>query len=163
VTEVESIDAFVADTWGQAQEDLAKRRWNRTFQSARAVSVTMPGIARPMLVCGMCASQLGIPGSALTMIRRSSMAAPDDPMVVTRLAEVLYAAGRFLEAEQSARKTLRLGASAGEGNFLLARILWAQGKTIDARAALDIAVEHDPAIAEKRRILEYTVGPELFG
>jgi Flp pilus assembly protein TadD len=162
MTTREAIQSFVAARWEQSQNDLAQRRWNRTYVGARTVAVSMPEIARAMMVCGICNAQLGSSASALIMIQRANKAAPADPMVMTRLAEALYAAGRFSEAEHFNRGALSRNTSSGEVHFLLARILWAQGRIEEASAALDIAVELDPAIAEKRRILEYTVKPDYF-
>lgn len=158
----DTLQSFVEAHWDNAQIALKNRRWRQAHRDARLVAALVPEIARPLMVCAMSLAQRGFPESALVLMRRAHAAHPGDEMVMTRLSESLFAAGDFSKAEQAIREALRRGTPAGDGHFLLARILWAQGATEEARAALDIAAADNPEIAEKRRILEYTVCPADF-
>ena len=65
------------------------------------------------------------------------------------LGEALREAGRLPEAERAIREAIRLSdGKRGDAWATLALILDAQGRTADADAALDRAIEVDPKLAD---------------
>lgn len=152
-----SLGKFIEARWDNAQEALKARRWPEAQRDARIVAVTLPNAGRALMLCGMCIAPLGLLEEVLAMLQRAHVVRPRDALVLTRLSEALYAAGRFVEAEACVRTALDLGITAGEGYFLLARILWLQGRVVEARKILDMAESVEPGLAKRRRILEYTM------
>jgi Flp pilus assembly protein TadD len=156
------LEKFVTNRWELAQSEFKNQRWAKARTHAAIVDLIAPHLARPKMIVAMCLAPLSLTETTLIMMRRAYMATPGDVLVLTRFSEALFAAGHFEDAEQAIRKALDLGAHGGEGNFLLARIVWARKRTAEAREILDQAVEVDPEIVGKRRIMEYTISPEDF-
>ena len=157
-----TLGKFIEARWDNAQEAYKARRWSEAERDARMVAVTLPEAGRAMMLCGMCMAPIGLSERALAMLQRAHATGPDDALVLTRLSEALYAAGRFNEAETAMRRALSRGISIGQGNFHLAKILWLKGQIEEAREALEIAEIAEPGLAERRIILEYTVSSRDF-
>ncbi|MBM86680.1 MAG: hypothetical protein CMM47_11750 [Rhodospirillaceae bacterium] len=156
------LDTFVHDHWEAAQQAMKGKRPD-ALNHAQAVAVATPESARSLMLCGMCFAPLGLPETALALLRRASMVDPSDVLVKVRLSEALYAVGQFAESEIAIRAAFRGGRGLGEDLFLLARILWAQGKISESKAILAELVSRNSNLDWKRRILEYTAEPSDFG
>jgi protein O-mannosyl-transferase len=119
---------------------------------------TRPWLRERLLMAGLAAAMLlGLATTERQRVWASSLALWDDtvrknPVAYTAasgLGEALREAGRLPEAEQAIREAIRLtDGKRGDAWATLALILDGQGRTADADAALDRAIEVDPKLAD---------------
>jgi len=119
---------------------------------------TRPWLRERLLMAGLAAAMLlGLATTERQRVWASSLALWDDtyrknPVAYTAasgLGEALREAGRLPEAERAIREAIRLSdGKRGDAWATLALILDAQGRTADADAALDRAIEVDPKLAD---------------
>jgi tetratricopeptide (TPR) repeat protein len=117
-----------------------------------------PWLRERLLIAGLAAAMLlGLATTERQRVWASSLALWDDtfrknPVAYTAasgLGEALREAGRLPEAERAIREAIRLSdEKRGDAWAALALILDAQGRTGDADAALDRAIEVDPKLAD---------------
>ena len=119
---------------------------------------TRPWLRERLLMAGLAAAMLlGLATTERQRVWASSLALWDDtfrknPVAYTAasgLGEALREAGRLPEAERAIREAIRLSdEKRGDAWVTLALILDAQGRTADADAALDRAIEVDSKLAD---------------
>lgn len=156
------VRSFVEAQWERANDAYRSRDLRAAEDATRRVASLFPAHSGTILLSAMCAAKLGLLERATLRVRRAHAVAPTDPLILVRLAEAMFASGDFAAAESGIRDALDRGIAAGEGSFLLARALWAQGRTTEATLALDRAVAADASLVERRRILEHTIRPDDF-
>lgn len=79
--------------------------------------------------------------------------APEQPLVLYRLASLQLARGRVGAAEQTLRRFLQIEPGESIGHLMLGGVLARQGRTDDALAAMNRAVETDPHSPDAHRAL----------
>jgi tetratricopeptide (TPR) repeat protein len=87
---------------------------------------------------------------AVEVWRRLSLAEPDDPHVLYRLAAALYAVAREDEAEAACRRAMAKGLEGPLPWLFLGRMMVLQSRFAEAEDALGEAVERDPLSLEAR-------------
>lgn len=105
----------------------------------RASSIT-PYDWRVHYLEGVLATIEGRPQDAIAALRAAQESAPTrDPMIQTPLANALYAAGSFAEAEREASQSIRLQPQAPEPRLVRGKAHLAMGHATQAREDLDWA------------------------
>jgi serine/threonine protein kinase/tetratricopeptide (TPR) repeat protein len=107
---------------------------------ARALELA-PGSADALQAAGMLEYCLGRYDRALELMRRSIDADPLSMLGPTYAANILFSAGRLVEAEAEIRTLLARSTSPGRGRGRLALVLAAQGRTEEARVEAEAQSE----------------------
>ncbi len=102
---------------------------------------------------GLSYLKLGRSEEAIVCFERGLSQTPGDFTTLYYLAYVQELTGKLEPARQRVEEALKLEPQSTEANALLGKILFKQGKAVEAVAPLVIAVAKDPTDSEKRYLL----------
>ncbi len=98
-----------------------------------------------------------MPERAEAALRAALKLAPEQPLVLYRLASLQLRRGRIGAAEQTLRRFLQIEPDGAIGHLMLGRALARQGRTDEALTAMSRAVEADPYSPDAHRALGNTL------